>query len=347
MKVCRVLRKLYCLVRIALDCVLQKFWLRGDPPVTGNLAGTTALITGATGGVGRATAEILYLHGANLILPCRDVPKGEKFRDELRALSSMRGAERGSIVILKMDLASLDSVRDAAKELGNQTIDILILNAGIMGAPFKLSVDGSVESTFAVNQLSHFLLTRLLLPNLESAKAPRIIAVSSVAASLGFIDLDDLTYRKRGYNGMRAYCDSKAANILFCEEFVRRYRSSRIKINAVHPGEVVTDISRELPWVLRRGHRLLSPILLSPTQGAWTTVAVATSKNLQHATGKFFCWIDRPCSWALPMQTRAGDPTARDLWDLSTKLTQPYVNFTQMREDSACHEKTPPPKLET
>ena len=243
--------------------------------------GRTALITGGTGGIGRATAMGLGRLGANVAITGRDAARAE---DTAREIREATGA---TVFVFLADLSSQAEVRRLAAEALDRlpTIDVLVNNVGGYWDTRQLTVDG-VERTFAVNHLAPFLLTELLLPRLKRSAYARVVTVASQAHTQGWIDFDDLQ-GERAYSGARAYSQSKLANILFTHELARR--QPRVTANALHPGVVSTAFGAADPG---RTQRLLVPLLRpfmkSPARGAETTIYAASAPELVGATGGYF-----------------------------------------------------------
>jgi NAD(P)-dependent dehydrogenase (short-subunit alcohol dehydrogenase family) len=195
-----------------------------------DLTGRTAIVTGASSGIGLETAKALTAHGARVILAVRDEAKGTKAADTLPA--------PGTTEVRLLDLASLGSVRAFARDWSGP-IDLLINNAGVMIPPLSRTADG-FELQFGTNHLGHFALTNLLLPNVTG----RVVTVSSGAHRSGRIDFDDLNWERRRYRRWPAYGQSKLANLLFTAELQRRLTAagSPVKAVAAHPGLVNTPI---------------------------------------------------------------------------------------------------------
>jgi NAD(P)-dependent dehydrogenase (short-subunit alcohol dehydrogenase family) len=245
----------------------------------------TAVVTGASAGIGRETARVLAARGATVILACRDVAKGEAAADWIAATSS---AERSRLSVVRLDLASLASVRRAAEAIraSYPRLDLLINNAGVMTIPFARSEDG-FELTFATNHLGHFALTGLLLEKLLATPGSRVITVSSVAHLRGRLDLDTLQ-SEDGYEPGQAYDRSKLANLLFAYELEHRlHRAGAETISlAAHPGIARTDLYRTSSPVERA---LLSPLLRpltfwlaqSEEDGALPTLRAALDPDAQ------------------------------------------------------------------
>lgn len=243
--------------------------------------GRTALITGGTGGIGRATAMGLGRLGANVAITGRDAVRAE---DAAREIREATGA---TVLVFLADLSSQAEVRRLAAEALDRlpTIDVLVNNVGGYWDTRQLTVDG-IERTLAVNHLAPFLLTELLLPRLKRSAYARVVTVASQAHAQGWIDFDDLQ-GERAYSGARAYSQSKLANILFTHELARR--QPRVTANALHPGVVSTAFGAEDPG---RTQRILVPFLRpfmkSPAKGAETSIYAASAPELVGATGGYF-----------------------------------------------------------
>lgn len=245
------------------------------------MAGRTVLITGATGGIGKATAAGLAGLGARVAITGRDRVRTEAAARDVRA----DGAQVDFIVA---DLSSQSEVRRLADEALERLprIDVLINNVGGYWDTRKVTVDG-LEHTFAVNHLAPFLLTNLLLDRLRQSAPSRVVTVASNAQRLGHIDFDDLQ-GGQSYSGARAYNQSKLANVLFTYELARRLSADEVTANALHPGLVNTSFGAEDP---SRSQRLLVPILrafmTSPSQGAATSIRLASAPDIQGRTGLY------------------------------------------------------------
>jgi retinol dehydrogenase-14 len=243
--------------------------------------GRTALITGGTGGIGRATAMGLARLGANVAITGRDAIRAEEAAREIRE------ATGATVFVFLADLSSQAEVRRLATEALDRlpTIDVLVNNVGGYWDTRQLTVDG-IERTLAVNHLAPFLLTDLLLARLKRSAYARVVTVASQAHAQGWIDFDDLQ-GERSYSGARAYSQSKLANILFTYELARR--QPRVTANAVHPGVVSTAFGAEDPG---RTQRLLVPLLRPfmkrPAKGAETSIYAASAPELVGVTGGYF-----------------------------------------------------------
>jgi NAD(P)-dependent dehydrogenase (short-subunit alcohol dehydrogenase family) len=275
------------------------------------MLGRTALVTGASGGIGRATAGGLSALGARVGIVGRDKDRTERAADEVRRSTG------GEVDIFVADMAAQADVRRLATEVlaTYPRLDVLVNNVGGYWAHRHVTVDG-LEHTFALNHLAPFLLTELLLDRLRGSAPARVVTVSSGAQSMGRIDLDDLQGAVK-YDGQKAYNQSKLANVLFTYELARRLEGSGVTANVLHPGVVRTAFGQEDG---RRWMSLLLPLvrpfLKSPEQGAATSVHVASAPELVDVTGTYFA-NKRPKK----SSPRSYDEqTARRLWDVSAQL---------------------------
>jgi NAD(P)-dependent dehydrogenase (short-subunit alcohol dehydrogenase family) len=243
------------------------------------------MITGSSSGIGKETAVALAGMGASVFMVCRDPAKGEAARKEVVSRS---GASDERVTLMIADLASLDSVRQLAKDfLGkNQKLEVLINNAGLILGERSLTKDG-FETTFEVNYLSHFLLSNLLLGAIKSAAPSRIINVSSEAHFRGHIDFEDLQGEKR-FGASKSYSQSKLAQVLFTHELAKRLAGTGVTVNSLHPGVVATNWGRHSVGAMSVGIRLASPFMTSPKKGAETSIYLASSPDVSGVTGKYF-----------------------------------------------------------
>jgi retinol dehydrogenase 12 len=274
------------------------------------MSGEVCVVTGATSGIGQATAAALARRGAQVVLVGRDRGRAEAAAAELAAAGGL--APRLEIA----DLASMGQVRALANRLGAlERIDVLVNNAGLMAGQRRVTADG-YDEVFAVNHLAPFLLTNLLLGQLTAAGPARVITVTSDAHAAARLDLGDLQL-EHGWEGWRAYASSKLANILFTRELARRLAGSAVTANCAHPGLVRTRFGREVRGPMRIGVTLARPFMLSPQRGARTIVYLATSPEVAGATGGYYV-KSRPRE---PSPAARDDGTARELWQLSEELT--------------------------
>jgi retinol dehydrogenase-12 len=279
--------------------------------------GKVCIITGATSGVGLETAKALAEKGATVAVLGRSAERGARAMGEIRAVA--KHPEEISFVLC--DLASLDAVRKAGAEIAKrfEHIDVLINNAGLVIGKRRETVDG-FEETFAVNHLAHFLLTGLLLENLQRAEQGRIINVASAAHWRGHIDLDDLQ-AERKYAGFTVYSNSKLANILFTRELAKRLAGSTVTVNAAHPGFVASNFGKANGWLANLLLLVSKPLQISSQKGAETSVYLASAPEVAGITGGYF---DK--SRQARSSKASNDPTLmRGLWDASEQMTDyPY-----------------------
>lgn len=280
----------------------------GSDPTTGK----NVLITGGTGGIGRAAATALASMGARVGITGRD-----RLRAEGAAMAIARESGVHSVDVFVADLSSQAEVRRLADEVltAYPRLDVLLNNVGGFWAHRRETADG-LEHTFALNHLAPFLLTNLLMERLIASAPSRVVTVSSGAHSMGRIDFDDLMGTAT-YSGQTAYNQSKLANVLFTYELARRLASSGVTATVLHPGMTSTGFGSE---DTARGWRpliaLMRPFMKSPRKGAETSVFLAGSPDAQGMTGQYF--VDRT-----PRRSsdRSYDVTTADrLWQVSNDL---------------------------
>lgn len=262
------------------------------------------LITGASDGIGKATARGLAAAGARVVIAGRNPTKTERAASEI---SQQTGSDRVEHLIA--DVSSQQQVRDLAAAFlqRHDRLDVLVNNAGALFTNRRETVDG-LEMTFALNHLAYFLLTNLLLDALTASAPARIVNVASSYQHP--VDLDDLQ-NTRSYNGWDAYGQSKLANILFTFELARRLAGTGVTANALNPGFVDSNFQRAAGLTMR-GH-------LTPEQGAQTPVYLATSPAVAGVTGEYF-----DSKRAARANAQAYDESIqRRLWEISAELTGP------------------------
>jgi retinol dehydrogenase-14 len=253
------------------------------------MAGKTVLITGATSGIGRATAFGLAAMGACVAIIGRDRQRADDAAREIRTTGG------GQADVFIADLSSQSEVRRLAEEVMHRytRIHVLINNVGGYWKTRHITADG-LERTFAVNHLAPFLLTNLLIDRLMQSAPARVIAVSSNAQAQGRINFDDLQGEK-SYSGARAYSQSKLANVLFSYELARRLQGTPlpdqaiVTANVLHPGVVSTSFGAEDPASIQRVFiPLLRAFIKTPAQGAATSIHLASAPDLEQVTGRYF-----------------------------------------------------------
>lgn len=276
------------------------------------MTGRVCVVTGASSGIGRATARPLARAGATVALVGRDRERGEE------ALAALRAESRGDAVALFLaDLSSQKDIRRLAAELLERypAIHVLVNNAGVVNLRRTLTADG-IETVFAVNHLGYFLLTHLLLDRLRSSTPARIVNVASDAHKFGTIDLDDLG-SERHYRTMRVYGASKLANILFTYELARRLAGTGVTVNCLHPGAVATRLGQNNGRVATLLTRVLKPFFRTPEQGAATSIYLASSPAVEGVSGRYFA----NCRERRSSRATYDTELARGLWAASARLT--------------------------
>jgi len=260
----------------------------------------TILVTGATDGLGRRVAQVLAAKGAAVLLHGRSL---ERLEATLEALRSQRGSEKATSYLA--DLSSLGAVRDLAERIVSEhdRLDVLVNNAGIIARERKVSEDG-YERTFAINYLSHFLLTRLLLPLLKDSAPARIVNVASAGQSP--LDFSDLML-ERGYDAMKAYSQSKLAQVMFTFELAEHLRDTGVTVNALHPASLMDT---------KMVQSTFGYTMSTVEEGTEAVVRLAISPEIEGLTGR--CFDGKREARA---NRQAYDPQVRHrLWVLSEQL---------------------------
>jgi NAD(P)-dependent dehydrogenase (short-subunit alcohol dehydrogenase family) len=277
------------------------------------MAGQTVLVTGGTGGIGKATAARLAAMGARVGITGRDIARTRAVAAEIAAASGNPAVDP-----FPADMSSQAEVRRLAGEVlaAYPRLDVLVNNAGGFWAHRHVTADG-LEHTFALNHLAPFLLTSLLLDRLTASAPTRIITVSSGAHARGRIDFDDLQ-GERNYSGQRAYSQSKLANVMFTYELARRLDGTGVTATALHPGVVRTSFGAEdqaaYLAVMIGVARLF---MKTPAQGAGTSIYLASSPEVEGITGRYFVNRKPKTSSKASYDTAA----AARLWQVSADLT--------------------------
>ncbi|KAI3867302.1 hypothetical protein MKW98_001736 [Papaver atlanticum] len=289
-----------------------------------DLRSITAIITGATSGIGAETARVLAKRGARIVIPARSIKTAEETR--ARILMEVPDSE---IIVMSLDLSSQSSVRNFVSDFEslNLPLNLLINNAGKFSHDYGITEDG-IEMTFATNYLGHFLLTNLLLNKMidtakETGVQGRIVNVSSSIHSwfsgdgLGYLEL--ITKNKSHYDATRAYALSKLANVLHTKELAQRLKmEANVTVNCVHPGIVRTRLTRDREGIVTDvAFFLASKLLKTIPQAAATTCYVATHPRVLGLSGKYFS----DCNEASPSKLAASATEASRLWSFSESMT--------------------------
>ncbi|MBJ6360380.1 SDR family oxidoreductase [Paenibacillus sp. GCM10012307] len=274
----------------------------------------TAIVTGASAGMGLETAIGLAKEGLHVIMLCRNEARGQQALEKVRAASGSDALE-----LALCDLGSLASIRSFAAEFvaRNEPLDVLVNNAGVVSIKRELTSDG-FESMMGVNHLGHFLLTLLLLEPLKRAEQGRIVVVASGAYKIGRIHFHD-PHLSKGFNAAKGYPQSKLANILFTRALAKRLKGTSVTVNSLHPGAVSTSIgvSRDTGFG-QSFHKLLKPFFLTVEEGSQTAIYLSVSPEVKGTTGEYF-YKKR----VQKLSARAADDeSAERLWTWSLKETE-------------------------
>ena len=275
------------------------------------MRGKTVVITGATSGIGEVAAVKLAEQGARIVFTARDKERAQVTLEKLRRANPASGH-----MVHLCDLSLLSEMRRAAEEIREEpAIDVLINNAGALFNSRIETRDG-LEKTFALNHMSYFVFTNLLLSRLRPGA--RIIATASDAHYRAKLDFDDLQSR-RGYSGFGVYSKSKLCNILFTRELARRIGGTGVTANSLHPGFVATRFGDQSGGVLSALVRVAKPIgAISPEEGAKTIIYLASSPDVARTSGEYFT----KCAPATPSAEARNDNDARKLWDASAEIAR-------------------------
>lgn len=270
------------------------------------------LITGATDGIGKVAAHELARAGATVVLVGRNAAKCASVADTIRQTTG-----NAAVNYLVADLSSQQALRElaAAFQEGYSRLDVLLNNVGAVYTRRQESVDG-IEMTWALNHLSYFLLTQLLLDQLRQSAPSRVVNVSSDAHRGAGLNLAD-PEAKRGYNGLRAYAQSKLANIVFTYELARRLEGTGVTANALHPGIVATRFAANNGFVGRLLRGAMDVVSISAEEGAKTSSYLASSPEVAGMSGQYF---DK-CRAVRSSPASYDEQTARQLWELSAAMT--------------------------
>ena len=275
------------------------------------MRGKTIVITGATSGIGEIAAIRLAEQGARIVFTARDQKRADDTMAKL--LQANRGSEH---LVHLADLSLLADQKRVAGELAAEPqIDVLINNAGALFNKRTETPDG-LEKTFALNHMSYFTITALLLDKLKATPGARIVSVASAAHRGASLDFDDLQ-SAHGYSGFRVYSKSKLCNILFTRALANRLAGSGVTANCLHPGFVATRFGDQSGGVMQRLVALAKPVgAISPEKGAKTILYLATSPDVALTSGEYFS----DCKPATPTKQAQSDADAEKLWQVSAQI---------------------------
>nr|ACU23411.1 unknown [Glycine max] len=294
--------------------------------VTQGIDGTalTAIVTGATSGLGLETTRVLALRGVHVVMAVRSLDSGKNVKETI-----LKEIPSAKIDVMELDLSSMASVRKFAADFNSSglPLNILINNAGVMATPFTLSQD-NIELQFATNHLGHFLLTNLLLETMKKTvgvcnQEGRIVILSSEAHRFAYregIQFDKIN-DESGYSSYFAYGQSKLANILHANELARRLKEEGVEItvNSLHPGSIITNILRYHDYINALANMVGKYFLKNVQQGAATQCYVALHPQVKGISGEYFMDSNK----GNPASLAKDSELAEKLWEFSLSLTNP------------------------
>ncbi|XP_005103964.1 WW domain-containing oxidoreductase [Aplysia californica] len=296
-----------------------------------DLTGKFALITGASCGIGLETARSLAIHGATVVMACRNMEAAHAGRALILAEQP-----KAQVEVLHVDFCCLRSVKDMAEQYQQKgwPLHLLILNAGVFGLPHSTTEDG-LETTFQVNHLAQFYLTKLLINTLMRSAPARVIVVASESHRFSDlkesnISLDKLSPKSGQYWHMSAYNNSKLCNILFSNELNSRLSPHGITANALHPGNMMSSQLSRYSWFYQIIFTLVRPFTKSMQQGAATTVYCSIADELTNVGGLYF----NNCCRCLPTKSAENKALAVTLWSISEHFLNKKTQHQQQSGDS-------------
>lgn len=270
--------------------VMIRIWYRlqsGHCTSQKTLDGKTVIITGASAGIGKSAAFDLARRNARVILACRNLEKAQKVADEI-----IRDTGNTSVVVRKLDTSDLSSVRSFARKIveTEDSLHILINNAGMAGHHKREHTADGLELTMATNHYGHFLLTNLLLNLLKKSAPSRIVNVSSKMHEFcSVLDPEDLNFEKSSYSMFTSYNQSKLCNVLFTLELAERLRGSGVTANSLHPGVVDTEITYKMGGFPGYSQAFLFKLMGKDCDlGAQTIIHLAVAEEVEGLSGKYF-----------------------------------------------------------
>lgn len=270
------------------------------------------VITGATSGIGEVAADRLAQKGARIVFVARDRARGEEMRKHLRAI-----AGHADHIVHYADLSRPSDTMRVSKEIADSEpqIDVLINNAGAMFTQRQVTEDG-LERTFALNHMSYFIVTNLLLDRMKATPGARIVSTASDAHKGARLNFDNLQ-SAGGYSGFAVYARSKLMNILFTRELARRLAGTAVTANCLYPGFVATRFGDQSGGLLSLGIRLVKNFALTPELGAETIIYLASSPDVEGKSGGYYY----KCRPDTPSRAARSDADAKRLWDVSAKIS--------------------------
>jgi len=275
------------------------------------MQGKTVVVTGATSGIGEVAADRLAQKGARIVFIARDRERGQETLRHLRAI-----AGHDNHAVHYADLMKLSEQKRVAAEIAasEPQIDVLINNAGALFNSRQVTEDG-LEKTFALNHMSYFTVTNVLLDKLKATPGARIVSTSSDAHKGAKLNFDDLQSEK-SYSGFGVYGRSKLMNILFTRELARRLAGTGVTANCLHPGFVGTRFGDQSGGVLSFLVKIAKNFALTPEQGAQTIIYLGSSPEVEGKSGGYYV----KSKLATPTKEAQNDADAKRLWDASAKI---------------------------
>lgn len=272
----------------------------------------TAIVTGANSGIGKETAHSLAMNGYRLVMICRNQEKAAAARQDI---INETGNEQ--VDILLCDLSSMKDVKATAEKIRDSysEIDRLVNNAGILPDGERRETEEGLELTFAVNHMAYFLLTRELMPLLESTPKSRVINVASDASRSGTFNPDNLQLQS-GYSTMKAYGNSKLFNIMFTRQLAKEIDGKDITTYSLHPGVVNTNFASDSDSWFAKFFNIGRFLMRSPEKGAETSVYLCLEEGIEHLSGLYF----RDKKPVKPVKAAQSDENCQRLWERSEEI---------------------------
>jgi len=272
------------------------------------------VVTGANAGIGKITALELAKQGATVVMLCRNEQKALAAQEDIFKASGNK-----EVHIVLANLAEQAQIHQAAQQIQNQwpVVDVLVNNAGLlMGKERQLSPDG-IEMTLSVNHLAPFLLTGLLLPQLQASPQGRIVTVSSEAHRFAKFNINNLQF-EHGYSGIKAYALSKLCNVLFTRQLAHRLQGTPITANCLHPGAINSSFGHNTQSFFGGLFRVLKPFMISVEKGARTNIYLASSPDVAQVSGAYY---NEKQKARQPSAPALNITHANSLWAVSETLT--------------------------
>lgn len=278
-----------------------------------SLEGKTVIVTGANTGIGKETAINLARRGALVIMACRNLEKGEASLMDVKASSNS-----SDVFLMKLDLASKKSIDEFVEQFKaeQERLDILVNNAGLVLPSMGPKTEDGFEMTMGVNYLGPFYLTYLLLDLLKRSAPSRVVNVSALLHRFHTLDLNNLNMDGLNVSPLRAYMNSKAAQILHTVELARRLEGTGVTAYSLHPGVVGTELIRDRNSLIMALRTPVNMFLMTPEQGAQTTIYCATEEGIEHLSGRYFS----RCSVSQTYRQVEDHSMAERLWQVSERL---------------------------